>query len=142
MAEKLRLALVGCGGISGAHVTGYKDLYARGCRDFEVSACCDTAVFQSSCAMNRTQLSPRADTTSAFFVISGLLMGAAAKADRDKATTRQKDATIVFMSPPRLRKHRVAIIYKNIEILLKMQVKTVWICTHRITSSMRYALRM
>lgn len=37
----VRLALVGCGGISGAHVNGYKDLYARGCREFVVTACCD-----------------------------------------------------------------------------------------------------
>ena len=37
----VKLALVGCGGISRAHVKGYADLYARGCRDFEVVACCD-----------------------------------------------------------------------------------------------------
>ena len=43
MAKKVRLALVGCGGISGAHVNGYKDLYAHGCRDFEVTACCDVS---------------------------------------------------------------------------------------------------
>ncbi|MCL5997285.1 MAG: Gfo/Idh/MocA family oxidoreductase [Chloroflexi bacterium] len=37
----VRLALVGCGGISGAHVNGYKDLFGRGCREFIVTACCD-----------------------------------------------------------------------------------------------------
>ncbi|MBN1136497.1 MAG: Gfo/Idh/MocA family oxidoreductase [Anaerolineae bacterium] len=37
----IKLALVGCGGISRAHVTGYHDLVQRGCREFEVTACCD-----------------------------------------------------------------------------------------------------
>ena len=41
MSDGVKLALVGCGGISRAHVRGYKDLYDRGCRDFEVTACCD-----------------------------------------------------------------------------------------------------
>jgi len=40
MADKVRLALVGCGLISGRHVDGYRDLHARGCREFEVTACC------------------------------------------------------------------------------------------------------
>jgi predicted dehydrogenase len=39
--KQVRLALVGCGGISGAHVAGYKDLFERGCREFVVTACCD-----------------------------------------------------------------------------------------------------
>lgn len=37
-----KLALVGCGGISGAHVSGYKDLVKRGCNEFSYVACCDT----------------------------------------------------------------------------------------------------
>jgi UDP-N-acetyl-2-amino-2-deoxyglucuronate dehydrogenase len=41
MADKVRLALVGCGGIAGAHIGGYKDLYTHGGRDFVVTACCD-----------------------------------------------------------------------------------------------------
>ena len=41
MSDPVKLALVGCGGISGAHVRGYADLYERGCREFEVTACCD-----------------------------------------------------------------------------------------------------
>jgi UDP-N-acetyl-2-amino-2-deoxyglucuronate dehydrogenase len=41
MSDPVRLALVGCGGISQAHVRGYADLYERGCREFEVTACCD-----------------------------------------------------------------------------------------------------
>ena len=43
MPEKVRLALIGCGGISGAHVNGYKDIYNRGCREFEYTACCDVS---------------------------------------------------------------------------------------------------
>jgi predicted dehydrogenase len=41
MTSGVKLALVGCGGISRSHVKGYADLYGRGCRDFEVVACCD-----------------------------------------------------------------------------------------------------
>ncbi|OGV70201.1 MAG: hypothetical protein A3K19_16480 [Lentisphaerae bacterium RIFOXYB12_FULL_65_16] len=40
--DKISLALVGCGGISGAHLNGYKDLVNRGCREFSYVACCDT----------------------------------------------------------------------------------------------------
>jgi predicted dehydrogenase len=41
MTEPIRLALVGCGGISQAHVAGYDDLHRKGCREFLVTACCD-----------------------------------------------------------------------------------------------------
>lgn len=41
MADRVRLALVGCGGIAQAHRAGYKALMANGCREFEVVACCD-----------------------------------------------------------------------------------------------------
>lgn len=42
MKKPIRLALVGCGGISGCHVAGYKDLVQRGCQDFVFTACCDS----------------------------------------------------------------------------------------------------
>jgi predicted dehydrogenase len=41
MADVIRLALVGCGGISGSHVKGYGDLFGRGCKEFQITACCD-----------------------------------------------------------------------------------------------------
>ncbi len=41
MSEKIKLALVGCGGISGAHMNGYKALHAAGILDFEFVATCD-----------------------------------------------------------------------------------------------------
>lgn len=41
MSDQVKLALVGCGGISQAHRNGYKALMAAGCREFEVVACCD-----------------------------------------------------------------------------------------------------
>jgi len=41
MTDRVRLALVGCGGISARHLEGYQDLHERGCREFEVAACCD-----------------------------------------------------------------------------------------------------
>ena len=39
--EKLNIALVGCGGIANLHVEGYRDLYSRGLRIFELKALCD-----------------------------------------------------------------------------------------------------
>jgi predicted dehydrogenase len=41
MATPVKLALVGCGWISRQHINGYKDLISRGCREFDISACCD-----------------------------------------------------------------------------------------------------
>lgn len=42
MAEKVRLAIVGCGGIAGAHLMGYEALVQRGCDGFKIVATCDT----------------------------------------------------------------------------------------------------
>ena len=42
--EKLNIALVGCGGIADYHVEGYRDLYARGLRIFELKTLCDVSV--------------------------------------------------------------------------------------------------
>lgn len=39
--EELSIAIVGCGGIANAHVNGYRDLYARGLRVFDIKAVCD-----------------------------------------------------------------------------------------------------
>ncbi|MBM3213292.1 Gfo/Idh/MocA family oxidoreductase [Candidatus Poribacteria bacterium] len=41
MADKVKLALVGCGGISGAHMNGYKALAAQGLLDFDFVATVD-----------------------------------------------------------------------------------------------------
>ncbi|MGC9522882.1 MAG: Gfo/Idh/MocA family protein [Anaerolineae bacterium] len=41
MAKTVKVALVGCGGISKAHVGGYQALFENGCREFEVTACVD-----------------------------------------------------------------------------------------------------
>jgi len=41
MKEKVRLGLIGCGGISRAHVQGYRMLMEAGCKEFEVTVCCD-----------------------------------------------------------------------------------------------------
>ncbi len=42
--EKLSISLLGCGGIAGAHVEGYRDLYGRGFRIFEMTAACDISM--------------------------------------------------------------------------------------------------
>ncbi len=39
--ERLQLALVGCGGMCGAHVRGLEALWQAGIRDIQVVACCD-----------------------------------------------------------------------------------------------------
>ena len=57
MTDTVKLALVGCGGISRAHVRGYGDLFERGCREFEVTACCD---------VNRESAETRAQEIAAF----------------------------------------------------------------------------
>jgi len=41
--DMLNIALVGCGGMAGAHVEGYRDLYIRGLRAFKVKATCDVS---------------------------------------------------------------------------------------------------
>ncbi|MEM2905552.1 MAG: Gfo/Idh/MocA family oxidoreductase [Candidatus Bathyarchaeia archaeon] len=41
--EKLNVALIGCGGMAGAHVNGYRDLYTRRLRVFAVKALCDVS---------------------------------------------------------------------------------------------------
>jgi len=41
--DKLNIALVGCGGMAGAHVEGYKDLFGRGLRVFDIRATCDVS---------------------------------------------------------------------------------------------------
>jgi len=42
--EKVEIALIGCGGIANAHVGGYRDLYSRGLRIFEIKALCDVSI--------------------------------------------------------------------------------------------------
>lgn len=39
--EQLRVALVGCGSMAGAHVQGLRELRKAGIDDIEVVACCD-----------------------------------------------------------------------------------------------------
>ena len=41
MSDKIRLALVGCGGISKRHVEAYQTIQERGDKGFEVVAYCD-----------------------------------------------------------------------------------------------------
>ncbi len=42
MNSPIRVALVGCGWISGAHIDGFRELYGRGCREILFTACCDS----------------------------------------------------------------------------------------------------
>jgi predicted dehydrogenase len=41
MGEKVGIAIIGCGGMAGAHKNGFKALWERGIRDFEIVATCD-----------------------------------------------------------------------------------------------------
>ncbi len=43
MGEKVRLAILGTGGIAGAHLEGYAALKAAGCEEFEIAALCDNS---------------------------------------------------------------------------------------------------
>jgi predicted dehydrogenase len=42
--SKVKLAIIGCGGMAGSHVNGLKALWEAGLKDIEVVACCDMAV--------------------------------------------------------------------------------------------------
>jgi predicted dehydrogenase len=44
MADEVVLGLIGCGGMMGAHVNGYKALWNAGLRDFRIAATCDIEV--------------------------------------------------------------------------------------------------
>lgn len=51
MTDRLRIALIGCGGMMGAHVNkGFAPLWEAGYREFEIVACCD-AVEESAAKM-------------------------------------------------------------------------------------------
>jgi len=41
MSEPTKVAYIGCGGITGAHLKGFADLHGRGWRGMAVTACCD-----------------------------------------------------------------------------------------------------
>lgn len=41
MSKKVRIGMVGCGGIANAHLEGYQMLAAAGCAHFEIAALCD-----------------------------------------------------------------------------------------------------
>ena len=47
MMEQLHLALVGCGGMAGAHVRGLEELAKAGLDDIQVVACCDLVEAQA-----------------------------------------------------------------------------------------------
>jgi len=42
MAEQVRLALIGCGGMANGHLRGYQTLAQKGMKGFTIVACCDT----------------------------------------------------------------------------------------------------
>jgi len=44
MAEAVRLAMIGCGGMAGAHREGYQKLWDAGLREFRITATCDVDV--------------------------------------------------------------------------------------------------
>ena len=41
MAERIKMGLIGCGGMSGAHMRAYEELWSKGLRDYEIVAACD-----------------------------------------------------------------------------------------------------
>lgn len=41
MAERIRLAMAGCGGMAGAHLSGYQDIKKRGLDFFDIVSVCD-----------------------------------------------------------------------------------------------------
>lgn len=94
MTSAVRLALVGCGGIAGAHIDGYRDLISRGCEEFVVTACCDP---------NVTNAQERADAIAQF---QGTRPAVFASVD-ELLTARVADAADVCV--PHAFHHTVAI---------------------------------
>ena len=79
MSDSVKLALVGCGDISGSHTNGYKDLYVRGCRELEVVACCD--VRMENAAMRADEIAAFQGTRpQVFSSVDGLLKAKVAEA--------------------------------------------------------------
>jgi UDP-N-acetyl-2-amino-2-deoxyglucuronate dehydrogenase len=70
----VRLALIGCGWVSGSHVNGYRELLSRGCRDFLVTACCDLA--EENAAVRAMEIAEVQGSTPAVFTDTAALVGA------------------------------------------------------------------
>lgn len=79
--ERVKLALIGCGGIAGAHVRALEDLWQRGVRDIEVVATCDVvrerAVERARDVKKFQKKLPRAFASLADLLGSGLALDAA-----------------------------------------------------------------
>ena len=60
--EQLQLALVGCGGMAGAHVRGLEELAQAGIDDIQVVACCDLVEAQAQQRGRRDRRVPAAQT--------------------------------------------------------------------------------
>lgn len=41
MPDRLKMGLIGCGGMSGAHMRGYQELWSKGIKSFDIVAACD-----------------------------------------------------------------------------------------------------
>jgi predicted dehydrogenase len=41
MSDRLKVGLIGCGGMSGSHMTGYRELWEKELRLFDIVATCD-----------------------------------------------------------------------------------------------------
>ena len=41
MSDRIKMGLIGCGGMSGAHMRGYQELWLKGIKTFDIVAACD-----------------------------------------------------------------------------------------------------
>lgn len=41
MSDRIKMGLIGCGGMSGAHMQGYQELWSKGIKTFDIVAACD-----------------------------------------------------------------------------------------------------
>ena len=95
MSNELNLALVGCGGMMGAHQRGYQLLWEAGYREFRIVACCD---------IDEAKAAAMADGIAAF-------QGArpAVHTDLEKMLAAQGDIQAVDMSLVHRDHHRLAV---------------------------------
>ena len=52
MSDRLKMGLVGCGGMSGAHMGGYRELWAKDLKLFDIVAACDIDVSRAETRAN------------------------------------------------------------------------------------------
>ncbi len=74
MSDRIKLAMIGCGGMAGAHLTGYEKLLELGYDKFQIEAVCDTNAKNARAFADRLENST-GHRPEVFDTVKGLLKG-------------------------------------------------------------------